>query len=62
MKLITNNMREWWNGIHNRLKICRPQGIEGSSPFSRTKIKERKYEFKSGTKAKKEESRINSAR
>ena len=29
-------MRLWWNGIHYRLKICRPYGIEGSSPSSRT--------------------------
>ena len=25
-------MPMWWNGIHYRLKICRPFGIEGSSP------------------------------
>ena len=29
-------MREWWNGLHSRLKICRPKGHTGSSPVSRT--------------------------
>jgi hypothetical protein len=23
---------QWWNGIHTRLKICRPYGLVGSSP------------------------------
>ena len=29
-------MREWWNGLHSRFKICRSQGHTGSSPVSRT--------------------------
>jgi len=30
-------MRVWWKGIRNALKMRRPQGIEGSSPSTRTK-------------------------
>lgn len=29
-------MAEWWNGIHSRLKICRPLGLAGSTPASAT--------------------------
>lgn len=29
--------RMWWNGIHYRLKICRPYGLAGSNPAIRTK-------------------------
>lgn len=28
---------EWWNGIHERLKIFCPQGYKGSTPFSPTR-------------------------
>jgi hypothetical protein len=24
---------KWWNGIHDRLKICWPQGRKGPTPF-----------------------------
>ena len=30
-------MRLWWNGIHNRLKICRRK-LAGSNPANRTRI------------------------
>ena len=29
-------MASWWNGIHSRLKICRPVGLVGSSPIEAT--------------------------
>ena len=29
-------MASWWNGIHSRLKICRPVGLMGSSPIEAT--------------------------
>tara|TARA_Y100000310_G_scaffold229830_1_gene232266 strand:+ start:164 stop:553 length:390 start_codon:yes stop_codon:yes gene_type:complete len=32
----------WWNGIHSRLKICRPVGHTGSSPVRGTKHKKAK--------------------
>lgn len=31
-------MAVWWNGIHSILKICRPEGLGGSSPSAATKI------------------------
>ena len=32
----------WWNGIHSRLKICRPVGHTGSSPVRGTRYKKAK--------------------
>ena len=37
LHIVEKLVRVWWNGIHYRLKICRLQGIEGSSPSTRTK-------------------------
>ena len=39
-------MGEWWNGIHERLKISCPSGREGSTPSSPTiGHKERPYKL-----------------
>ncbi len=35
---------EWWNGIHDRLKICWASAHEGSTPSSpRSSLSERKF-------------------
>ena len=45
LQFVCASLGEWWNGIHDRLKICCQIRLEGSSPSPPTKATNPLWDF-----------------